>query len=398
MSVTNKVAACFDPAALERVLAPFGQSRNLPQESYTSEEVFDWELQFLYGNDWVCLGRTEDLSRGGDLRAVQLGAEGILLARGNDGVLRGFFNVCRHRGHELLGPGTRAQTRVIRCGYHGWTYELDGALKVAPRFGDVPGFEPAEHGLVPARIEEWHGWVFVNASGEAPALADWLGELDELVADYEPERARTAAVTSYDVAANWKLVHENYHECYHCPQIHPQLCKVSAPDSGKNLEYRGRFVGGPMTLLDHAVTMSLDGRSQGVFLRRLSEPKRRQLFYYGLLPNFFISLHPDYILTHRLEPLAHDRTRIECQWLFPPEAFEKEGFSPQYAVDFWDITNRQDWKALESMQRGISSRGYRPGPLSQREDGIYKFVTHMARAYLNGGFAVADTAPVTTPY
>jgi Rieske 2Fe-2S family protein len=324
-----------------------------------------------------------------------MGSEGFLLARDHDGTLRGFFNVCRHRGHELLAPGTRAQARAIRCGYHGWTYNLDGALKVAPRFGDVPGFEPAEHGLVPARIEEWRGWVFVNAFGDAPALAEWLGELDELVADYEPERARVGAELGYDVAANWKLVHENYHECYHCPQIHPQLCKVSAPESGRNLDYRGYFVGGPMDLMEHAETMSLDGRSPGVFMRRLPEAKRRQLFYYGLLPNFFISLHPDYILTHRLEPRAHDRTFIDCQWLFPPEAFEKEGFSPQYAIDFWDMTNRQDWKALESMQRGISSRGYRPGPLGQREDGIYKFVTHIARAYLEGSFTPAGAESST---
>ncbi|MGH9805595.1 MAG: aromatic ring-hydroxylating oxygenase subunit alpha [Candidatus Acidiferrales bacterium] len=397
MSTTSRVAGCFDAAALERVLAPFGQSRNLPQEAYTSEEVFAWELHSLYGKSWVCVGRADDLDHAGKLRGVQLGADGILLARGSDGVLRGFFNVCRHRGHELLEPGGRAQARVIRCGYHGWTYELDGALKVAPRFGDVPGFEASDHALAPARIEEWGGWVFANPSGEAAPLAEWLGELDELVRDYEPERARTGAELSYEVAANWKLVHENYHECYHCPQIHPQLCKVSPPDSGRNLKYKGLFVGGPMDLMEHAVTMSLDGRSQGVFMRRLPAAKQRQLYYYGLLPNLFISLHPDYILTHRLEPLAHNRTRIECQWLFPPEAFEKEGFSAQYAVDFWDMTNRQDWKALESMQRGISSRGYRPGPLSQREGGIYQFVTQMARAYLEGGFAAAGEAPAATP-
>ena len=397
MPTARKITGFLDSSALERVLAPFGQSRNLPQEAYTSAEVFAWELRTLYGNSWVCIGRVDDLARAGDLRAVQVGTDGILLARDNDGVLCGFFNVCRHRGHELLEPGASAQARVLRCRYHGWTYELDGALKVAPRFGEVPGFDAAEHGLVPARIELWHGWVFVNPSGEAPALAEWLGDLEELVRDHEPGRARIGAECSYEIAANWKLVHENYHECYHCPQIHPQLCKVSPPDSGKNLEYKGLFAGGPMDLMEHAVTMSLDGRSQGVFLRRLPAAKLRQLYYYGILPNFFISLHPDYILTHRLEPLAHDRTRIECQWLFAPEAFEKEGFSAQYAVDFWDMTNRQDWKALESMQRGISSRGYRPGPLSQREDGIYKFVTRVARAYLDGGFAVAGAVPASTP-
>jgi Rieske 2Fe-2S family protein len=383
--------APLDRSALERALAPFGASRNLPQEAYVSQEVFEWELEHFCSAGWVCAGRADGLAKPGDQRAVRVGNDGILLVRDEAGVLRGFYNVCRHRGHELLEPGQCAQARAIRCPYHGWTYELDGRLKVAPRAGDITGFDPAAHSLSPARIAEWHGWVFANAAGDAPPLADWLGDLEDRVRPYEPERLRVAAEKSYDVAANWKLVHENYHECYHCPNIHPELCRVSPHESGKNVaRVRGAWIGGRMDLMPNSETMSLDGKSRGIPLRGLNAEQKRHVDYFGLVPNLFLSLHPDYVLTHRLEALAPGRVRIECEWLFPPEALAKPGFSPQYAFEFWDLTNLQDWRALESVERGVSSRGYRPGPLAQKEDAVYQFVSRIARGYLDGRF---DPAP-----
>jgi len=397
MPPRNSTPAPLDPAALERSLAPHGSSRNLPQDAYVSRNVFDWEQQHLWEAAWVCAGRSEALSRPGDQTALRIGSDGILLVRDEAGALRGFYNVCRHRGHELLAPGACAHARAIRCPYHGWTYELDGRLRLAPRTGDLQAFDPAEHSLSPARVAEWHGWVFVNASADAPSFSEWVGQLDDLVCPYEPERLRIAASKSYEVAANWKLVHENYHECYHCPNIHPELCRVSPHESGKNMSSAGAWIGGRMDLMPHAVTMSLDGASRGVPLRRLSPEQLRHVDYVGLVPNLFISLHPDYVLTHRLEPLAPDRTLIECHWLFPPEALEKPGFSPDYAFQFWDLTNLQDWRALESVQRGVSSRGYRPGPLTQKEDAVYQFVRRIARAYLDSRFDPSPTPTTQVP-
>lgn len=384
----------MDRAQLERVVAPFGLSRNLPQEAYTSPDVFAWDLENLWAASWVCVGRADDLAQSGDQKAVRIAGDGILLTRAGDGRVRGFFNVCRHRGHELLAPDTCAHARSIRCPYHGWTYALDGELKAAPRSGDIPGFDPAAHGLSPARTEVWHGWVFVNFSGDAPPLAEWLGDLDELVAPFEPERLRQGASKSYDVAANWKLVHENYHECYHCPNIHPELCKVTPHESGKNMSRPGAWIGGRMDLMPGAVTMSLDGHSDGIPLRGLSGEQLRRVDYYGIVPNLFLSLHPDYVLAHRVEPVAANQIRIECVWLFPPEALESPHFSAKYAFDFWDLTNLQDWRALEAVQRGVSSRGYIPGPLAQKEDAVYQFVSRMGRAYLDGRFNPAPLVPV----
>ena len=369
--------------ALRRVVAPFGSSRTLPGEAYSSAEVFAWEQKQLFEAGWVCLCREEEVCRSGDHRAARLGRQGILLTRDDGGALHAFFNVCRHRGHELLEPGCSANARAIRCPYHAWVYELDGSLKTATRFGDL-AVDPAEHELVPVRVASWQGWIFANVSGDAPPLEQWLGDLSVLVAAHAPARLQIAARHSYEISSNWKIITENYHECYHCPQIHPQLCRVSPPDSGRNLSLRGAWTGGSMELVAEADTMALDGKSHSVPLPGLPSESLREVYYYGLLPNLLVSLHPDYVLTHRLEPRAADRTFIECQWLFPPEALDRKNFSPDYAVEFWDVTNQQDWKACESVQRGVSSLGYRPGPLSARESAVYRFLTQVAGAYLTG--------------
>jgi Rieske 2Fe-2S family protein len=378
--------APLDRAALERVLLPAGSGRLLPREAYTSEALLEWEEQHVFGASWVCVGRSDDLARPGDQKGVRVGRDTLLLARGADGTLRAFYNVCRHRAHELLQAGECTNDRLLRCPYHGWTYELDGSLHPSVKSSHVPAFDPSAEGLVKARVQEWHGFVFVNASGDAPPFAEWIGDLEGLTSPYTPERLRVGATHSYEIAANWKLAVENYNECYHCPRIHPQLCRVSPPESGHNNPRRGAFMGGPMELVPHAVTMSMDGKSGGVNIPGIEGALLREVHYYALMPNLLLSLHPDYVMTHRMEPRGTGRTFIECQWLFPKEALEKPGFDPKYAVEFWDATNWQDWRAIESVQRGIASRGYVPGTLVPDEEAVHQFVTRMARTYLEGRF------------
>jgi Rieske 2Fe-2S family protein len=366
-------------------LAPFGRSSTLPAAAYTDEAVFTWELEHFFDRSWVCVGRSDGLAGAGDQRAVSLGRESALLVRGEDGALRAFYNVCRHRGHELMEVGVARCRKFIRCPYHAWAYGLDGELKGAPGFGEAGGFEKSGHSLVPMRVVEWHGWLFANTSGDAPPLEEHAGNLTEMIQNYSCGELLVAARRDYEVAANWKILAENYHECYHCSSIHPELCEISPPTSGgNNMEPEGAWIGGPMNLYEDVETMSLDGRSHAPNFPHLAEGQDRTVYYFQLFPNLLISLHPDYVLTHRLQPLAPDLTRVACEWLFSREAVGTEGFDPSYASDFWDLTNAQDWRACESVQRGVSSRGYRRGPLSPREDAVYQLISMVAKGYLEG--------------
>ena len=378
----DATAPPFDPVDLEPALRPFGKSRMLPRDAYTSPRVFAFEQERFFAGSWTCVGREGDLEGTGAQRAVRVGGAGVLLVRGGDGRVRAFANTCRHRGHELLGVGEQTTRRTVLCPYHAWTYDLDGALRVAPGFRDHQDFRPAEHGLVELPLESWHGFLFVNGSGDGPPFAEHVGALDDLVAPYRPDRLVPLVGHAYDLACNWKVVLENYHECYHCPLIHPELCQVSPPASGDNFELDGAWVGGTMDLKDHAVTMSLDGHSDGVPIPGLDTERLRTVAYLGLFPNLLLSLHPDYLMTHLVEPLGPELSHVVCTWYFPPEAAERPGFDPSYAVDFWDRTNRQDWAACESVQRGMASPHFQPGPLAPAEDAVYHVVTMIARAYL----------------
>ncbi|MGD9958221.1 aromatic ring-hydroxylating oxygenase subunit alpha [Nocardioides sp.] len=372
--------APLDPDQVALSLAPFGHSRMLPRDAYLSDAVLAWEQEHLFGG-WVCVGRSSEISTSG-MTAQSLGDYGVLLTRDKSGVLRGFENACRHRGHELLPcGGTSEDLRAIVCPYHAWSYRLDGSLIGAPGHKDAVDFDKSAFSLKPVGVQEWHGWVFVDRKNQGLPFAEHIGELEGIVADYDAETLVTPVVHEYDVASNWKVIIENYQECYHCSSIHPELCAVSPPTSGENLEMEGNWVGGWMDLREHADTMSFDGRSGGVAMARLDEVERRTVMYVAVMPNLLISLHPDYIMTHLLTPISPDVTRVRCSWAFPAEVAGAEGFDPAYAVDFWDLTNRQDFSACESVQRGMKAPNYQAGPLAPDEDGVYQFVTRIAQAY-----------------
>ncbi len=365
---------------LEPALLPFGESTMLPAEAYTSPDVLAWERRHFLAASWVCLGRVEAVFPEGRTQvATTVGDVGVLLSKGAGGAVAAFANTCRHRGHELLPDGGTSVKRAVVCPYHAWSYDLSGALIAAPGFREVASFDPAAHGLVRLPAEVWHGWVFVNALGTAAPFAAHVGGLEGLVAPYAPERLVLGATHEYVVAANWKVITENYHECYHCPMIHPELCEVSPPASGSNFDLPGVWVGGTMDLRDGADTMSLTGHSDGVPIDGVDP---RVVLYLGLLPNLLLSLHPDYVMTHRMTPLAPDRTQVECAWYFVSTDVD-----PAYAVDFWDTTNRQDWGACESVQRGLASPHFRPGPLAPNEDAVHELVTTIARGYRDGVLA-----------
>ena len=244
--------------------------RMLPAEAYTSSEVLSWEQRHLFAGSWTCLGRVVDLFPASTdtapmtQRAVVVGDISALLVREGDN-LRMFANTCRHRGHELLPEDGSSQRHSIVCPYHAWTYDLGGALIGARGFRDDESFEPDQHGLVELPVQVWQGWVFGHALHPAetervPSFADHVGELAGILAPYACDRLVLADRHTYEVAANWKVIAENYHECYHCPLIHPELCQISSPDSGDNYhDLPGAWIGGSMDLRDGMETMSMTG-------------------------------------------------------------------------------------------------------------------------------------------
>jgi Rieske 2Fe-2S family protein len=376
------------PGSLQAALQPFGQSRMLPGAAYTSPQVFAWEQRHLFAGTWTCVGREVDLRAGSEAggrltqRSMVVGDVPVVLTWPGDEI-RAFANTCRHRAHELLGAEESTTKRSIVCPYHAWTYDLEGALRTAPGYREVPGFDESDYALVGLPVERWQGWVFVHAAtslddGTVVDFSSYIGDLDRLVAPYAPGEMVLGDRHAYEVAANWKVITENYHECYHCPLIHPELCQVTPPSSGENYVMPGAWVGGSMVLRDGMQTMSITGESRG---RPIDGVDPTAVEYLGLFHNLLISAHPDYVMAHRMVPLAPDRTWVECSWYFPAPADGAE-LDPSYAVEFWDITNRQDWKACESVQRGLSSPHFKPGVFSPSEDAVHMFVTMVAGAYL----------------
>jgi Rieske 2Fe-2S family protein len=371
-----------DLAALRTELESRAGPAMLPALAYTSPEVLAWELRNVFAGTWACLGRSDELlPEATTQRAVPVGDVAGLLTR-EGGRVRLFANTCRHRGHELLPEEASSGHRAIVCPYHAWSYDLAGRVVGAPGFRGVDGFDPGSHGLVGLPVSEWCGWVFGHGSlpaghPDVPSFERHLGALEGIVAPYRPSELSLGDRHDYEIGANWKVVAENYHECYHCPVIHPELCRVSPPTSGDNYDLAGAWVGGSMQLGEGVTTMSLDGESGG---RPIAGAPPGTVEYVHLLPNLLVSAHPDYVMTHRLVPRAPDRTLIECAWYFPAD--DGNPPDPAYAVEFWDLTNRQDWAACESVQRGLSSPHFRPGPFAPGEDAVARFDGLLAGAYL----------------
>ena len=353
-----------------------GEARTLPAEYYTSTAVFEKEAQRIFGRDWLYAGRADAIPKPGDYFLYELLGESLIVIRGADDRVRALFNVCRHRGTRMCETAQGKFTGAIQCPYHAWTYGLDGRLMAARNMQGTPGFERADWPLAQAATALWEGFIFISFAAEPEPFAETFAPLLARFAKWTIARLRSAKRITYELACNWKLVAQNYSECYHCPVIHPQLDKLSPWDSGRNDLGEGPFLGGFMTLRDHGGSMTLDGRTSRPPLGGVDGDELDRIYYYSIFPTMLLSLHPDYVMAHRLIPLGIDRVRVDCDWLFDPATMARDGFDPSDAVGFWDMTNRQDWKVCELSHAGISSRAYVPGPYSSNEGILQAFDTY----------------------
>lgn len=334
----------------------------LPGAYYCSEEIFRQEIERIFYERWLCIGRADQIPEPGDYFVQRVGEESLVIARGQDGVARAFYNVCRHRGSRLCADPSGHFASSISCPYHAWSYALDGRLMGAPHMRGVPGFNTAEHSLYPAALETWHGFLFLNLAKTPEPLAAQFAPFSEKLTRWELSGLRTARRIEYTVQANWKLLFENFSECYHCPLVHPELNALSHYRSGFNDFVEGIFLGGPMEMNRKGASLTMSGNRCAPIIGQVAGEDLDRIYYYTLFPNLFLSLHPDYVMFHTLWPQTPDRTQITCEWLFDPAALAQPGFDPDDAVAFWDRTNQQDWRICEGVQQGVSSRAYSPGP------------------------------------
>jgi Rieske 2Fe-2S family protein len=355
----------------------------LPRRFYADPEYYRAELERFYFSRWICAGRVDQIPAAGDYFTRAIGDESVIVTRAASGRIQAMFNVCRHRGTRLCAQPAGHFVDRIQCPYHAWTYDLEGRLLAAPHMPS--GFCKDEYPLHRAGCEVWDGNIFIfvrpylpalparPAPPALPALRDQLADLPERFAPWRMGDLRLGRRIVYDVKANWKLIVLNYNECLHCPNLHPALNRLHHHLGADNVAPTACYCGGAMGFRDGVETMSVDGRRRRDFLPGLDASHRQQVAYYSIYPNLFLSLHPDYVMTHTLWPRAHDRTEIICEWHFHPNELAKQDFQADDAVEFWDLTNREDWWIAEQSQAGISSRAYQPGPYSEREELLWSF-------------------------
>jgi Rieske 2Fe-2S family protein len=365
----------------------------LPSRAYHDPDILAWERETWFAGEWICVGREEDLPGNGSYLCAEIAGEPLITVRGNDGELRAFYNVCRHRGSMLLTEPCGEIAR-FQCPYHAWIYDLDGRLH-KPRFTDtLVDFDYTEHNLVPVRLATWQGFVFLTLNEQAPSLPETLGTLPEFFARFDLAALRRAHRIEYDIQANWKIVIENYSECYHCPGVHPQLNKITPYDLGEWLPSSPGWTGSWMQVAGDFETLSLDGLTHGrAPLPGMSADDLKRIYYFIVWPNLLMSLHPDYLMIHRLAPFAPDRTAVSCEWFFAPAEMANPGFDCSDAVGFWDMTNRQDWEVCELQQAGTRSRSFSKGRYSSFETGPHVFAARVADRYASDGLETS-VAPI----
>ena len=357
-------------ATFHRTSTTFRQgSRTMPGAYYTSPDILAEEQERIFARHWQCVGRSERLARPGDFLVREIAGESLIVLRDRAGGVRAFFNVCRHRGTRICMTHEGHFSETIQCPYHAWTWTTDGRLIGAPHMQEVAGFDKQDYPLHTAAAAEWEGFLFVNIAAEPEPFEAAYAPVLERFRRFNLPGLRAGHGAHYEVRANWKLVFQNYSECLHCPIIHPQLNTVLPYQSGANDLVEGPFLGGYMELTPPNRSATMSGKVCGKLVNpELAEADRGRAFYYSLMPNFLLSIQPDYVNYYIVQAVTPELTIVDSEWLFHPDNEGDPDFNPADAIEFWDTTNRQDWDIVQRSQLEIASHQYTPKPYSAREN------------------------------
>jgi len=348
----------------------------LPGAAYHSDETYAIDQERVFYRNWMYVGRAERLPKPGSWMRVEIGGESLLVVRGKDEQIRGFYNVCRHRGSRICDDQEGFARTHLRCPYHAWGYALDGTLRTTPMI-DRDEIDRENTSLWPVHTDVWEGFVFINLSREEPR------PLLEHLADQQDEPLRLARfgladlrigdITTNEVQANWKIVLENYNECLHCPTIHPELVAVVPAYRKGNIFEPGREDGG-VSLADGRTTMITDPRLRLPLLPGFKGQGDPQAYYgAGIYPTMFLDVDGSTCLATAIFPTGPRSCRLVTEYLFSPEAFDDPEFDPSPVVQFNELVTRQDGEACERVQRGVTSRVFDHGVFPAKDSWVHGF-------------------------
>jgi glycine betaine catabolism A len=356
--------------ALERLEA------GLPAAWYYDPAHYRRELDVFWHRGWVAACRAEELPAAGDWVRVSIGSQDIVVLKDGKGVLKAFHNTCRHRGSILCeeASGKFARGRIV-CPYHAWTYDLEGKLVGTPRRMETPDFDAKDFPLFEVSTDTWGGFVFINLAGGKGTAG-----LQEKYKNYNLQALRIGKRIVADVKANWKLLAENFAECFHCPPVHPELCNVvtayqdaGAWGLGKKAEDKREYKQG-------AATLTLDGTSRLPAFAGLNEKERRTLYAAEtVLPNLFLNIQPDYVNSHLMFPTGPESVRIVYDWLFEPRHLPLSEADLRHYTALWEVTNAQDARNCEWQQQGIHALPFEHGHYVPQEFDAHRFAQWVRR-------------------
>lgn len=391
-----------DTIDIPALVARREEFKSLEAPFYTSEEVLDLDLDVIFTQNWIFVGTEPEVPEPGDVITVEVGANSILILRGDDEELRAFHNVCRHRGAKLIDTRTATVGNIV-CRYHGWTYNEDGELVLADHMGK--DFDKGCHGLKPVHIRSIAGLIFICLADKAPADFDQMAEtMSKYIAPHDIANCKVAHQSELIELGNWKLTMENNRECYHCEGNHPQLtvplsefgfgfspdelderrsedvAKYAADVEANHAKWEA--CGLPSAEEEHLMnrtgfrTMRLplmwEGESHTVdtkvaskkLLGKFDDAKLGGLSFWTH-PNSWHHFMSDHIVTFSVLPLDAGRTLVRTTWLVNKDAIEGEDYTLDNLTQVWTYTNQQDADLVELAQKGAEMPGYEPGPYSR---------------------------------
>ena len=357
--------------------------RTLPGKYYHSHDIYQEEVEKIFYKFWIYACRAEEIPSVGDYKLISIEDESIILVRDKSANIKALFNVCSHRGTQLCTePTGNFKNKSIQCPYHAWTYALDGKLLGAPMMQEGHGFKKEDCALHQANVHIWEGFVFISLA-EKPELFEV--QMEALIGKFSAWKIgelRIARHIQYELNCNWKLILQNYQECYHCPGVHPSLTKFTPVQSARHDYSKGAVIGGYMDLTKEGGSMTMNGEAAAPPICDVSGDDLQRIYYYSVFPNMLLTPHPDYVMFHHITPLGPDKIINDCYWLFRPEVINDPDAQAgiESAVEFWDMTNKQDWTVCEQMQKGTKSARFTRGYYSGREDILHQLDKELLKA------------------